>query len=368
MTSSLCVKLQDPCALYVASTDNNSSESNIEVLPDSILLEVFNKLPFVSLCVAGRACKRWHRVSRDKSLRRIVDLSATSLPLAKVQSLIHHQLCPQVQQLYLRGFVGAFYSGRTQWKTRTITSKTLSLLQSKCPSLEVLNLHNVFLATSTVSTRMSVKHFPPTLKQLSLRGCFFHPTDFFQSDPSVALRLLQVLDVGKCLLLSSHDLLRFAHWTSLRVLCFEACHRINDGGIENLGPILEGLRVVDIEGTDVSDKGVTTLLTQCPRLESLFAGHTALTGAAFVEQGPSHSLGLKKVCLMRTAVSEDALVALAALAPGLTSLVGSGPKMSGETVRKLRARLPRCSTLHFEAFATGKDRCCGHMESVSCAL
>ncbi|XP_064477063.1 F-box/LRR-repeat protein 12-like isoform X2 [Ornithodoros turicata] len=359
----------DLSVLSVTSTDKNSSESDMEVLPDSILLEIFNKLPFASLCVAARVCKRWHRVSRDTSLRRVIDVTARPLRLNRVQSLIHYQVYSQLEQLYLRGFVRSVYSSGTQSQTCTITSKTLSLLRFKCPSLEVLNLHSVFLGASRGRAHINVKHFPATLKQLSLRGCRFQPTDFFQSDPSVALPLLQVLDVASCAVFSSHDLLRFAHWTSLRVLCFEDCHRIDDGGIENLGPILEGLRVVDIESTDVTDKGVTTLLTQCPRLESLFAGHTPLTGAAFLELGPSHSLCLKKVCLVRTPVSEDALVALAALAPGVTSLVGSGYRLSGSTVQKLRVLLPQCPTLRFEGCAiVTRVYFCGHIRGVSCVL
>lgn len=371
MTNVPCTKFHvstiPDIAVRCTSENKNATLSTMESLPDSILLEVFQKLTFEAVCVAGRVCKRWYRVSRDPSLRRTVDVTAVPLAAKKIQSLLRHHLDSHVQRLYLHGFVRLLHSRSSRWKTRSLTSNTLALLGKLCPTLSVLRVSDAFLADSTVTTRLNVLDFPSTLSQLSLRGCFFHPSEFFYPEPSGALPVLAVLDLARCIFVSSHDLLCFTRWTSLRVLGLEACHRVNDGGIHNLEPILPYLQVIDVEGTDVGDLGATVLLKQCVQLRSLFLGHTGVTGAAFMnfgrESGGRECLRLSRVCLKRTTVSEDSLLALAALAPKLRWLVGSGPKVSEDTAGKIRVQLPDCKVLRFHRFTMGEVRCCGHLES-----
>ncbi|CAN8027652.1 hypothetical protein HPB47_022513 [Ixodes persulcatus] len=338
---------------------------HIEQVPDSILLEVFQHLKFRDLCIAGSVCRRWYRVSRDQSLRRVVDLTSVPFTVSQAWSLIRHQLNSHVLELRVRGSVQFFHTDHSRWRTRSFTSKSLAYLVERCPSLQVLHLRDTFIANNTVSTKVTVAELPPSLTHLVLRGSFLHPSEFFRPDPSKALRRLAFLDVSYCTLVTSGELGRFANWTSLRALGLEGCHRVNDGGMTNVEPILRFLQAIDLEGTDVGDKGVELILTRGPGLRFLFLGHTGFTGIAFVKLAAErklrgHRFELTRVCLRRTTVNEAAVFALLQLAPRLTWFVGSGPHLSAETTTRVKERLPSCRFVKFAPFELEQDRCCRH--------
>lgn len=293
---------------------------HVESLPDSLLLEIFRHLQFKDLCVAGRVSRRWYRVTHDQTLRRVIDVTSIPFTVAQAWPLIRHQLDSRCVELRVRGSVQFFLTDHARWRTRSFTSKSLTFLSQRCPSLEVLHLTDTFIATNTVTTRVTVAELPSSLTHLVLRGSFLHPSEFFRPDPSKALRRLCLLDLSYCTLVSSNELGRFANWTTLRALGMEGCHRINDGGINNMEPVLLGLQAIDLEGTDVSDKGVELVLTRSHCLRLLFLGHTGFTGATFVKLRAErslrgHCLRLTNVCLRRTTVDEAAVMALLQLAP-----------------------------------------------------
>lgn len=342
-----------------------ASSIHIEMVPDSILLEVFQHLRFRDLCIAGSVCRRWYRVSRDQSLRRVVDLTSVPFTVSQAWSLIRHQLNSHVLELRVRGSVQFFHTDHSRWRTRSFTSKSLAYLVERCPSLQVLHLRDTFIANNTVSTKVTVAELPPSLTHLVLRGSFLHPSEFFRPDPAKALRRLAFLDISYCTLMTSGELNRFSNWTSLRALGLEGCHRVNDGGMTNIAPVLPFLQAIDLEGTDVGDRGVELILTHSPGLRFLFLGHTGFTGNAFIKLSAVQKLRgyrfeLTRVCLRRTTVNEAAVFALLQLAPRLVWFVGSGPHLSAETTAKVKEKLASCRFVKFAPFELEQDRCCRH--------
>lgn len=221
------------------------------------------------------------------------------------------------------------------------------------------------------TTKMSVSDLPPLLTHLSLRSCFFHPAEFFRAEfGRPALHSLQLLDLADCNLVSSVELGRLEQWPSLRALSLEGCHRVNDGGLSNILPLISNLVALDIEGTDISDRGVEMILLHGLNLRFLFLGHTSCTGEVFMSVSRQlkgrRKLGLSHICLRRTLVKDEPLYWLLEMVPHLMWLAVTSRHMSADVRAKVKEAVPTsCQFVQFLPFYVNASTFCRHFVSDS---
>uniref|UniRef100_G3MNM3 F-box domain-containing protein n=1 Tax=Amblyomma maculatum TaxID=34609 RepID=G3MNM3_AMBMU len=339
----------------------------IEDLPESLLLEVFQHLMFKDLCSCASVCRRWRRVARDKVLRKVIDVSPHPLSAHQAWRLLRTHADANVVEVRISGNAHMFFSNRRA--QHTFTPKFFKHLAQRCPSLKVLHLTDAFLACNMSTTKMSVSDLPPTLTHLSLRSSFFHPAEFFRADVGrPPPRGLLLLDLADCNLMSSVELGRLEQWPSLGALSLEGCHRVNDGGLSNILPLISHLVALDIEGTDVSDRGVEMILLHGVNLQFLFLGHTACTGEAFLSVSRHlkgrRKLRLSHICLRRTLVRDGPLYRLLEVVPRLAWLAVTSRHMSAEVRAKVKEAVPSsCQFVQFLPFYINASTFCRHFAS-----
>lgn len=340
----------------------------MEQLPDSLLLQVFKHLMFRDVCICARVCRRWRRVARDRTLLRAINALSTPLAARNAWKLVQGYGGRNLVELRISGRVHLFSS---RHKGYLFSPKFFRHLGHRCPSLEVLYVTDAFLALNSTTTTATFADLPATLVKLSLRGCFFHPAEFFNTDPrKPALPRLEALDLGHCGLVSSVELQRLERLPKLRALCLEACYRVNDGGISNVPGMLSNLLALDIEGTEITDRGLYMVLVYGIHLRCLFAGHTEVTGQAFVEalpvvkHSPKPRPGLNIVCLRRTMLFEEHLSKLLEVAPHLTSVAVTSPRVSVDAKAWLEQSVPKsCSILDCGPPCSARSNRCAHFSS-----
>ncbi|XP_075543006.1 F-box/LRR-repeat protein 12-like isoform X1 [Dermacentor variabilis] len=341
----------------------------IEQLPESLLLEVFLHLKFKDLCFCASVCRRWRRVARDRVLRRMIDVLAHPLSALQAWHLIRAHADANLVELRISGSAHMFFSNRRA--QHTFTPKFFKHLTQRCPSLKVLHLTDAFLARNMTTTKMSVSDLPPLLTHLSLRSCFFHPAEFFRAEfGRPALHSLQLLDLADCNLVSSVELGRLEQWPSLRALSLEGCHRVNDGGLSNILPLISNLVALDIEGTDISDRGVEMILLHGLNLRFLFLGHTSCTGEVFMSVSRQlkgrRKLGLSHICLRRTLVKDEPLYWLLEMVPHLMWLAVTSRHMSADVRARVKEAVPTsCQFVQFLPFYVNASTFCRHFVSDS---
>lgn len=334
---------------------------DIEQLPESLLLEVFLRLEFKDLCSCAGVCRQWRRVAHDQVLRRTIDVSANPLSSTCAWRLIRAHADANLVELRMSGKARKFFS--TRRSQHAYTPKFFKYLAQHCPSLKVLHFTDAFLARNVVTTKMSISDLPQSLTHLSLRGCFFHPAEFLRAQlgQPTSLHFLQFLDLADCNLVSSVELGRLEQWPSLRALSLEGCHRVNDGGLSNILPLISNLVALDIEGTDISDRGVQMILLHGLNLKFLFLGHTSCTGEAFVSVSGCRKLGLSHICLRRTVVKEEHLYRLFEMVPDLKWLAVTSRHMFTDVTARVKEAVPAsCNFVEILQRYVNENKFCKH--------
>ncbi|XP_037275913.2 F-box/LRR-repeat protein 12 isoform X2 [Rhipicephalus microplus] len=333
---------------------------DIQQLPETLLLEIFIHLKFKELCSCAGVCRQWRRIAHDKVLRRRIDVSGKPLSSLRAWHLIRAHADANLVELRMSGSAQKFFSGRRA--QHVYTPKFFKYLAQCCPSLKVLHFTGAFLARNMVTTKMSISDFPQSLTYLSLRGCFFHPAEFLRAQlGQPSLKFLQLLDLAECNLVSSVELGRLEQWPSLRALSLEGCHRVNDGGLSNILPLLSNLVALDIEGTDIGDRGVQIILLHGLNLKLLFLGHTSCTGEAFVSVSGCRKLRLSHVCLRRTLVKEEHLCRLLQMVPDLMWLAVTSRHMSVDVIARVKKAVPAsCSYVEISQRYASEGELCSH--------
>ncbi|XP_075747028.1 F-box/LRR-repeat protein 12 isoform X1 [Rhipicephalus microplus] len=305
-------------------------------------------------------CRQWRRIAHDKVLRRRIDVSGKPLSSLRAWHLIRAHADANLVELRMSGSAQKFFSGRRA--QHVYTPKFFKYLAQCCPSLKVLHFTGAFLARNMVTTKMSISDFPQSLTYLSLRGCFFHPAEFLRAQlGQPSLKFLQLLDLAECNLVSSVELGRLEQWPSLRALSLEGCHRVNDGGLSNILPLLSNLVALDIEGTDIGDRGVQIILLHGLNLKLLFLGHTSCTGEAFVSVSGCRKLRLSHVCLRRTLVKEEHLCRLLQMVPDLMWLAVTSRHMSVDVIARVKKAVPAsCSYVEISQRYASEGELCSH--------
>lgn len=295
------------------------------LLPDSILLEIFSYLSFFELSQASQVCKTWRRIAHDDSLRKIIDVREKSLSIKQVWNLLRYQCSPILRDLRLKGYL--FLSkGKPNWRKATVSQAVLNKLQKRCPDIKTLCLEEVFLGAHVNGNGLNVCNFPKSLTCLSFQKCFLHCDKLFGKNSAEYLPLLEHLDLSYCTLVCSHDMLYFSEFKHLKRLYIKGCYRINDGGLEHINSILCNLQVLDVEETDISDNSIISLLNNGTNLKELYIGHNMITNMPFITVTKTSPIEI--LCLQNTSVSRDVLNRFINIFPNLKYLTIHGTKTS----------------------------------------
>lgn len=179
-----------------------------------------------------------------------------------------------------------------------VKRQTFFDLRNKCPELKKLVL------TYCCLTYVTLEDMPASLQYLSIRESEINPYKFFGVCPQQFMPNLTCLDVGGVtMFLTSQDLHIFTNLKNLRCLYLEGCFRINNGGIESMVDTLNHLEVLDVEGTDISNEGVQTIMVHGSMLKKLYIGYINIDDDAFHDKYMDLFLRLQTLCVRYTNVT-----------------------------------------------------------------
>lgn len=287
-------------------------ESVVERLPEYVLIEIFSYLPLADFCRCAQVCEKWNRIIKNQRYLKVIDISDFSPTYEQFIGLVNIYCTPALVDFRMTSLKcdHSLYS--------YVYSRAVVELATKCPSLKKLTLKRYFDfnstevvvwmgVTMTRSHLLSVKNLPKTLVHLCLRGALISPYSFFGRAPQQHLPHLKCLDVGEVNNITSGDIRVFSHCKNLKAIYLDGCGRINNGGLELIEDILPQLCVLDLEGTDINNSGVTFILEKCVNIKELLIGQTDVTSEAFFALKGNMAFHLKKLCIRNTYVSSHAI-------------------------------------------------------------
>ncbi|XP_054715379.1 uncharacterized protein LOC129224857 [Uloborus diversus] len=251
-------------------------------------------LDLCSLHNGARVCQRWHLIARDFSLQKKITIRKT-LNENQLKSLVHNHFSKTLEEFYL-------LKPSSSSPLLAVKRDTLWKL-----SIQSNRMKKLVLMSCSLSS-VSLKDLPPSLLHLSVRESEIYPDLFFGSKPHLSVPHLTCLDIGGVSnFLTSQDLHVFSTLRSLRALYLEGCFRINNGGIESIVDILPQLEILDVEGTDISNDGVRTILQFCSSAKELYIGHTSIDDGAFSAVGENEMPKLSFFCIRNTNISSSGI-------------------------------------------------------------
>lgn len=226
-----------------------------------------------------------------------------------VSRYLNHRQLQQLVQRHLHDELEVFeLKNGNEICLLRVKKGTVYRLRTRSPKLRRLVLAGCSLQF------ISSEDLPPTVRYLSVRGSELNVYCFFGSQLHLHVPYLTCLDVGGVSnFFSSEDLYTFSNLQNLRCLYMEGCFRINSGGIESIVDIMPRLRVLDVEGTDVSNEGVIVILTHCVDVRELYLGHLDVDDEALSRSPPNR---LQKLCVKQTRITQQ----------GIEQFVGGCPK------------------------------------------
>ncbi|XP_037570340.2 F-box/LRR-repeat protein 12 isoform X3 [Dermacentor silvarum] len=323
---------------------------DIDCLPDSLLLEVFRHLQFQAICKCSRVCRRWRRVTRDWSLRRVINVTSQPLSALQVWHLVRDNAGANLVELKITGFKTATARGPT--------AMVFGHLRDHCPSLKVLQLTDAWLERSLADLTTRLTH-------LSLKRSLFITDVFRDKREPLAVSSLRFLDLANCIFLPWFDMASLTQFHSLRGLVLEGCYPLLATSFAPSRPMITNLVLLNIERIFVCNREVQVVLLQGANLQYLFLGHTGFDGEVFEtvwrllrNQRP---LRLTHVCLRCTQIQELHLNKLLQMTPRLQWLAATSADMSPAAKEHVEQYLP--SSCQYLEVGPGNPRSaafCGH--------
>ncbi|XP_064459021.1 F-box/LRR-repeat protein 12-like isoform X1 [Ornithodoros turicata] len=345
--------------------------TTIDHLPDYVLLDIFNYLDFLELCVIGLVCRKWYALSRDRTLHRRVDLSHVELTPKQLKLLLRMRaMPPAVEELRVFG------DHHCLWAC-SVSPGALLRIQRRCPNLRGLHIHNFSFRSSSRDKCVRLADFPDTLEHLSLRGSIVGRGAFFkagsrrggQKGTGVGPARLRVLDLGRCFFVADTELKPWPWLPSLAELYLEGCPFLDSAGyFQDMVRKLSHLLLLDVEGSCLFEGALELLAVHCPLLEQLFLGCTATRDVSLTALGAAGGLpSLRCLCLVQTQVTDIGLLTLSRAAPNLRLvMLDSEQGVSDQGVAQLHERLPGVSVQLGECVglvsAVFRHEGCGHYE------
>ncbi|XP_075544560.1 F-box/LRR-repeat protein 12-like [Dermacentor variabilis] len=338
--------------------------TTIDHLPDYVLLNIFNYLDFLELCVIGLVCRKWYALSRDRTLHRRVDLSHVQLTPKQLKLLLQMRaMPPAVEELRVFG------DHHCLWAC-SVSPRALRRIQSRCPRLRRLRIHNFSFRSSSRDKCVRLADFPDTLEHLSLRGSIVGRSSFFKaSRQGQNLSRLQVLDLGRCFFVADAEAKPWPWLPSLTQLYLEGCPFLDSTGyFQDMLRKLSKLTLLDVEGTYIAENALEIVASHCSLLEHLYVGCTATKDSSLASMGNFGGMTkLQSICLVQTQVTDVGLLHLARVAPELkVVMLEMDQGMSNQGIAELCDRLPSVAIRIGECIglvsAVFRHEGCGHYE------
>ncbi|KAJ6652975.1 hypothetical protein lerEdw1_010244 [Lerista edwardsae] len=304
---------------------------DFSALPDSLLLQILSYLPPRDRLGGARVCRRWHRLVRDKSLWRHLDLTPYKMTSKALWHLLRNHLRGSLQTLKARGTL------RSVRKQEVFSPALMQALGKQCPSLHHLCL------TETDLRSLSYDCIPPSLKTLELSCCEI-PSMWFQvataPQTSQAFPRIQNLKIRKVPAFSNQHLLNISVQGTLKTLVLSETYRVTDTGIQTAASHMEDLEYLALHQCTIGDLAVHFISRHMKRLRSLDlrgsasltdAGLSCLTGLPTIENLSLESCGR---------LSPEAIVAVCQALPQLKHLNVSRIAFANQMINEIQASLP----------------------------
>ena len=233
----------------------------MEILPHSIILEIFSYLPFKFIrSTISLVCKTWCQLVRDKTLVK----KATREELSEIKAKQAGEQCVdsfiQVVEWRPNVFQSIYLSGaKTMWRTFGIILET-------CQELRVLNMAQMMGEATKISSIQAVK-----LVELNVSETLI--TDELLIFLTLHLSDLGMINISRCYKLSNFGIVN-ASFPLLRFLAMAECNL----GIESILCCLNklGLFAMCVKGVELSRVDTKLLLEQYPDIAEI--GIPALCG------------------------------------------------------------------------------------------
>lgn len=238
--------------------------SNIEQLPDNIILEILSYLSVKDLCISGQVSRRWRRIARDNSLWRHVDLLPYRLVPQRIWKVIRTHLSECLLTLKIKGFVD---TGLPNQKKHSLTNAMLQDIKERCPNIKELYLHgcNTEILDATL--------LPMSITSLTIASSSWKPRWLKQALFS-NLIYLSLKDSVRVDNFDVEDIIKF---TDIKKLILRKCYRISDPGFQKIATSFTNLEELDLSCTECSDLALhhfsrhlvnlhTLVLTNCKNI------------------------------------------------------------------------------------------------------
>lgn len=302
---------------------------DLSALPDSLLLQILGLLPPRDRLGGARVCRRWHRLVRDKSLWRHLDLTPYKMTSKALWHLLRNHLRGSLQTLKARGTL------RSIRKQEVFSPALMQALGKQCPSLHHLCL------TETDLRSLSYSCIPPSLKTLELRCCEI-PSVWFQVAAASQTPQIQNLKIQNVPAFSNQHLVNISVQGTLKTVVLSETYRVTDAGIQSASSHMGDVEYLALRQCSIGDLAIHFISRNMKHLRSLDlggsssltdAGLSCLTGLPGLE-----NLSLESCCRL----SPEAIVAVCQALPQLKHLNVSRMAFEKQVIHKIQESLPNC--------------------------
>lgn len=240
----------------------------ISLIPDSLLLKVFEYLSVKDICLLSRVCKRWRQIASDKTLWRHIDLTNMRMNLKKAWKFYRTRLSDCVLSLKLKGQSSG--SSNTVQRKHFMSDALMEEISVKCPNINALEISKTDLSCFS-STKL-----PPTLTCLTLQSHEW-PLGWLHR---ATLPCLQSLDLAGTVRIDDNEIKDIVKFSTLEKLVLTNCYRITNVGIKMISENLLGLMYLDLSMTRIDDLCVHHICCHLSLLRSLNVESTLITNEA----------------------------------------------------------------------------------------
>jgi F-box/leucine-rich repeat protein 7 len=347
-----------------------TTPTDINSLPEHILLNIFSYLSTKYLCMASGVCRTWHMLCWDPQLWRSMKISKYSgSNIDKVLYTILSRLARSTQGLCLT----LQYIRIAQCEC--LSDRGLGYIAKYCIDLEKLEI----LACPCIMNRgvQSVLENCLSLTWLDVRGCscinsichsmitniqssndtcfrltYLDISDCVAVDDlglrtlSFTCKRLETLHMRRCPRITDVGMQHVAsHCTALRELSISDCHKVRDFSLKEISRYCPSLRYLSLMRSAVTDAGIKMIAKGCSNLRYLNVRSCAGVTDAGVVYVAQNCFKLRSLDVGKCAITNNTLSALGIHCPQLKRLSIKGCRNLTDV--GIRAVVAQCCLLHF---------------------
>ena len=253
-------------------------QMNIQELPDSIILKIFEFLSQDDLRMSVRdVCLSWQNLYKDPSLWRMIDLSTApeivnddmlTQILTEAGTFIQYLNLDKCEEItgvsFLQPDVEFPVLKGLNLSLTEVDDEIMRQITARFPGINDLNVVDCLMIKDLISIINSL----PSLKSLSFsmeEGGDIGSLSILLSRQT-SLQKLEIIDT---FIMRDVHLEMIVENLNLTHLSLSGCCNVGDEGIFNVAKCLSQLRSLNISETAITDKGIKVLAQSCPFLEEV---------------------------------------------------------------------------------------------------